>query len=164
MSKMKVSREADIRMTESREMILRMMGSCMIKTRYGSPDHTTYGELYARMKDIVLLLPSLSKDMRLEYTKKGCHTAIQMVADLIDTDVVGYGSFYGAVLAVYGCYTEQEGKKGDQFRDQSYIDLYKHLDHEIVEIKRSVGTTVRLHNAMDACGLFAMLAIKIMEE
>jgi hypothetical protein len=161
---MKVSKEADIRMTESRGMILRMMGSCMSRTKFGSKEHRTYGELYARMRDIVLLLPSLGKELQLEYARIGCHSAIEMIAQLIETDIYGYVSLYGAIMSAYGCYTEQEGKKGDQFRDQSYTDLYKHLEHEIVEVKKSIGQTVRLHNAMDACCLFAMLAIKIMEE
>lgn len=159
MSSMKVSKEADIRMTESRGMLLRMMGSCLSKTKYGSPNHTTYGELYARMRDMVLIIPMVGKDAQLEYAKIGCHSAIEMIAGLMNTEDMGYVSLYGAVMVAYGGYTEQEGKKGDQFRDQSYMDLYKHLSHEIVEIKRSVGTTVRLHNAMDACGLFAMLAL-----
>ena len=163
MSGMKVSKEADNSMTGSRATLLSMMTSCVDSVRFGSPDHVTYGQLYSRMRDIVLLLPSLSKDLQKQYAMTGCFTAIEMVSNLVRTDETGCVSLYSAMLVAFGSYVEQEGKKGNQWAFQSYGDLYKHLSHEIVEIKRSVGSTVQLHNAMDAVGLFAMLAIKIGE-
>ena len=68
-----------------------------------------------------------------------------------------------AMLLSLGSYIEQEAKKKDSWRDQSFGELYAHLKHEIAEIGRSKSRTAQLHNCMDACSLSAMLVAKLME-
>lgn len=165
MSRMKISREVDARMDESREMLLATMYICNNKEEYGSKYiETSYGRMYRRLKNMVHIVPlAETKEKQLKYARTACHTAMAMVSDLVRTNYYGTISLYGAMMVAFGSYVEQEGKKGDQWRDESYTDLYKHLDHEIEELKRSEGRTVRLHNAIDACCLSAMLAVKIEE-
>ena len=62
-----------------------------------------------------------------------------------------------------GSYIEQESKKEDRWREQSFGELYAHLRHEIEEIRRSKSRTEQLHNAIDACLLSAMLIAKLLE-
>lgn len=63
-----------------------------------------------------------------------------------------------------GAYIEQESKKLDIWRDQSYGQLYNHLKHEIKEIQRSNSLTKQLHNCMDAVMLSLMLLTKVMNK
>ena len=59
-----------------------------------------------------------------------------------------------------GSYLEQEGKKGDQWRDQSIGQLGDHIRHECDEIMGNIrrGEISYLeHNAMDVIELGAML-------
>ena len=62
-----------------------------------------------------------------------------------------------------GSYIEQEAKKEDRWREQSFGELYAHLRHEIEEIRRSKSRTGQLHNAIDACILSGMLIAKLLE-
>ncbi len=60
----------------------------------------------------------------------------------------------------FGSYTEQEGKKGDQWRDQTIGQLGDHIRHEVDEImanirRGEIGYLV--HNAMDVIELGAIL-------
>lgn len=60
----------------------------------------------------------------------------------------------------YGSYIEQEGKKGDQWRDQTLGQLVGHLEHELEEVKgnlRRGEIGYLLHNAMDVCELGAII-------
>ncbi len=70
-----------------------------------------------------------------------------------------------------GTYTDQEGNrhypKGDEWRDREIGDLFKHLEHEIEEIKRNINSddlNYLLHNSADAVGLSCMLLAKIMNK
>ncbi len=63
-----------------------------------------------------------------------------------------------------GMYIEQEGKKGDTWRDQSYGQLFSHMRHEVEEIKRSSNRTFQLHNCLDNAILSILLACKVEEE
>jgi len=63
-----------------------------------------------------------------------------------------------------GSYIEQEAKKLDQWRDETFGQLYGHLKHEIEEIGRSKGRTIQIHNCMDALMLSCILLDKVMEE
>lgn len=72
-----------------------------------------------------------------------------------------------ALDMAYGSYIEQEGKKGDIWRDQSIGQLGDHIRHEINE---EVMSNIRtgdfgflLHNAMDVIELAAMLLAKANE-
>lgn len=69
-------------------------------------------------------------------------------------------SFYIA----FGSYIEQEAKKLDQWRDQTFWQLLQHLKHEVGEIERSKSRTVQYHNAIDAVMLADMILSKIMEK
>jgi hypothetical protein len=69
-----------------------------------------------------------------------------------------------ALAYAFGSYIEQEPKKQDQWRDQTWGQLYAHLKNEIAEIGRSKGPTVQLHNAIDAVMLAAMLVVKAQGE
>ena len=70
-----------------------------------------------------------------------------------------------ALSMAYGSYIEQEAKKLDQWRDQSWWQLVQHAGHEIKELQRSGGSrTKQLHNALDLCSLGAILASKILIE
>ena len=70
-----------------------------------------------------------------------------------------------AMAMSYGSYVEQEAKKFDQWRDQSWWQLVQHAKHEIDELQRSGGfKTKQLHNALDLCSLGAILASKILIE
>jgi hypothetical protein len=71
---------------------------------------------------------------------------------------------WDAFMVSYGSYTEQEAKKTDSWRDQTVYDLIRHMDHEMQEIKRSTGTTMTLHNAMDMCSLAGLLIARLMQE
>ena len=63
----------------------------------------------------------------------------------------------------YGSYIEQEAKKYDQWRDQTWWDLLQHTKHEIEELQRSGGyKTKQLHNALDLCSLGAIMGAKIL--
>lgn len=72
-----------------------------------------------------------------------------------------------ALMMAYGSYIEQEGKKGDQWRDQSLGQLGDHIRHEINDevmqnLKRNeIGFL--MHNAMDVIELGAMLLAKAQE-
>lgn len=66
--------------------------------------------------------------------------------------------------AAFGVYIADEPVKGDMWRDQSIWDLFKHLEHELGEIKRSKTTERKYHNCLDACSLSALLAARIKEE
>lgn len=69
-----------------------------------------------------------------------------------------------AMNQALGVYIEEEAKKTDSWRDLTYYDLFRHLRHELQEIERSDTPTKQLHNALDACGLSAILAAKVIEE
>ncbi len=65
-----------------------------------------------------------------------------------------------ALDMAYGSYTEQEGKKGDQWRDQTIGQLGAHIRHEADEImanikRGEIGYLV--HNAMDIIELGAII-------
>ena len=65
-----------------------------------------------------------------------------------------------ALDMAYGSYVEQEGKKGDQWRDQTIGSLSDHIRHEVDEImsnirRGEIGFLV--HNAMDVIELGAIL-------
>lgn len=72
-----------------------------------------------------------------------------------------------ALDMAYGSYIEQEGKKGDQWRDQSIGQLGDHIKHEIndevMSNIRSGDFGYLLHNAMDVIELGAMLLAKTQE-
>ena len=72
-----------------------------------------------------------------------------------------------ALDMAYGSYIEQEGKKGDQWRDQSIGQLGDHIKHEIndevMSNIRSGDFGYLLHNAMDVIELGAMLLAKAQE-
>lgn len=69
-------------------------------------------------------------------------------------------AFYFAL----GAYTEQEAKKWDQWRDQSWGQLYNHIKHELQEIKRSESHLKLIHNLCDLVGLSTILLAHIMEK
>lgn len=65
-----------------------------------------------------------------------------------------------ALMMAYGSYVEQEGKKSDQWRDQSIGLLADHLRHEIEEVMSNLRRGelgFLLHNAMDVIELGAIL-------
>ena len=62
-----------------------------------------------------------------------------------------------------GSYIEQEAKKLDQWRDQTYGELYGHLKHEIGEIGRSKRRTIQIHNCIDSIMLSCLLLDKVLE-
>ena len=67
---------------------------------------------------------------------------------------------WDAMQMCYGSYVEQEGKKADQWRDQSLVQLSAHIAHEIEEVKANLRRGeigYLLHNAMDVCELGAIL-------
>jgi len=66
----------------------------------------------------------------------------------------------------YGSYVEQEGKKGDQWRDQSIGELGGHLKHEVDEVMENIKRGeigFLIHNAMDICELGAIIIAKAQE-
>lgn len=69
-----------------------------------------------------------------------------------------------ALDMAYASYIEQEGKKADQWRDQSIGQLGDHIRHEINdEVMKNIRTGdigFLLHNAMDVIELGAMLLAK----
>lgn len=69
-------------------------------------------------------------------------------------------AFYFAL----GAYTEQEAKKIDEWRDQSWGQLYNHIKHELQEIKRSDSQTKLIHNLCDLVGLSTILLAHVMEK
>jgi len=62
-----------------------------------------------------------------------------------------------------GSYVEQEAKKLDQWRDETFGQLYGHLKHEVGEIGRSKARTIQIHNCMDALMLSCILLDKVLE-
>lgn len=66
--------------------------------------------------------------------------------------------------ASWGVYIKQEPKQRDSWRDVTYGQLWSHLLHEVEEIKKSTTKEKRLHNALDLCGLAALLAAKVQLE
>ena len=69
-----------------------------------------------------------------------------------------------AMDIAFGSYVEQEAKKYDQWRTQTWWQLVRHLRHEVDELDRSKTRTAQLHNAIDACSLGAILISKILLE
>lgn len=57
-------------------------------------------------------------------------------------------------------YLEEEGRKGDSWRDRSWRELYEHLKGEIEEIASADDPDEILHDCLDACALAALLAAK----
>lgn len=71
-----------------------------------------------------------------------------------------------ALDMAYGSYVEQEGKKADQWRDESIGQLGDHIRHEVDEIMGNIrrGELGYLaHNAMDVIELGAILLAKTNE-
>ena len=72
-----------------------------------------------------------------------------------------------ALDMAYGSYIEQEGKKGDIWRDQSIGQLGDHIRHEINdEIMKNLRTGdfgYLIHNVMDIIELAAMMLAKANE-
>jgi len=68
-----------------------------------------------------------------------------------------------AMMISLGSYIEQEPKKKDSWRNQTYGQIYAHLKHEIGEIERSKTKTTQLHNAMDACTLAAIMVANLLD-
>ncbi len=62
-----------------------------------------------------------------------------------------------------GSYIEQESKKMDQWRDETYGQLFGHLKHEVGEIGRSKTKTTQIHNCMDSAMLSLLLLDKVLE-
>lgn len=60
-----------------------------------------------------------------------------------------------------GIYMAKEVKIKDQWREQSYWQVFQHLKHEIEEIERSSTPNRKIHNLLDACGLCVLLANKV---
>lgn len=164
MSGMKISRMKDARMFESRTMLLDAMYDALQDTEVQRQGERPSGTIFGRLRDIVYMIEESGKSTQLYCAREGCALSAELIADLVRTEKFGTVSLRYAMHIALGSYIEQEAKKEDQWRDESFTDLYKHLLHEIDEIRRSKGKTIRLHNAIDACGLCAMLAIKIEEE
>ncbi len=162
MSGLKITKEQDDRMSESRMLLLNMMYKS-IPYEDLSIVGFTYGERYAGMKDCVNSLLNAGINEQVTLSQQGCYHAARMIIELVwSSNKLFLQSTREAMLVAYGGYVEQEGKKSDQWRDETLETLYRHLDHEIDEVRRSKSKTVRLHNAMDACSLFAMLAVRYM--
>jgi hypothetical protein len=68
-----------------------------------------------------------------------------------------------AFNVAFGSYIEQEAKKGDSWRDETWGELYGHLKHEIGEIGRSKARTIQIHNCMDALILACFLLDRVLE-
>lgn len=73
---------------------------------------------------------------------------------------------WDALVMAYGSYVEQEGKKADQWVDQSIGQLGNHIRHEVEEVmanihRGEIGFLV--HNAMDVIELGAILLAKANE-
>ena len=71
-------------------------------------------------------------------------------------------SFYFAL----GCYSEQESKKFDGWRDENLINLFLHLKHELDEIRNNLNkgeVQFLVHNCADAVGLSCMLLARALE-
>ncbi len=73
------------------------------------------------------------------------------------------GRLIRAFHIALGSYVEQEAKKLDQWRDESFGQLYGHLKHEVGEIGRSKARTIQIHNCMDSLMLSCILLDKVME-
>jgi len=69
-----------------------------------------------------------------------------------------------AFYIALGSYIEQEAKKLDQWRDETYGQLYGHLKHEIEEVNRSKSRTTQIHNLIDCLMLSCILLDKVMED
>jgi hypothetical protein len=68
-----------------------------------------------------------------------------------------------ALDMAYGSYVEQEGKKNDQWRDQTLGQHYDHIRHEIDEVRGNLGRGelgFLIHNAMDLIELGAIILAK----
>ena len=66
----------------------------------------------------------------------------------------------------YGSYVEQEGKKGDQWRDQILGQLAGHLQHEVEEVMGNIRRGeigFLIHNGMDITELGAIIVAKANE-
>ncbi len=63
-----------------------------------------------------------------------------------------------------GSYIEQESSKFDNWRDKTFWQNTQHLSHEVKEISRSKTTVAKLHNAIDALSLSAILVAQILLE
>jgi len=77
------------------------------------------------------------------------------------------GMIQQALDMAYGSYIEQEGKKGDIWREQSLGEIYNHLKHEIQEVQGNLkqGEIGYLcHNAMDVIELGAILLAQAQEK
>lgn len=152
MSRMRIVKSEDERMTESREMIRSKMMESIDFTIY---EHE-YGKIYSVLKDAVVHIATkrgISLGEQIVYAKSACYFSALLITHLIGVDVEE------AMILALGSYIEQEAKKKDQWRDESFNQLYKHLRDEIAEIANSEGVTIRLHNCIDACALSAMLGL-----
>lgn len=63
-----------------------------------------------------------------------------------------------------GSYVEQEAKKEDTWRDESYRKLYLHAKHEFQEIERSKSLTKQIHNCVDLVLLANILLAHLLEK
>ncbi len=71
-----------------------------------------------------------------------------------------------AFMQAFGSYVEQEGKKADQWRDQTVYELVRHIDHEVDEIAGNVRRGepgFGIHNCYDVMSLAAILHAKLSE-
>ena len=61
-----------------------------------------------------------------------------------------------AMNKAFGLYIAKEPKHGDEWRDKTSWQNFKHLEHEIAEIQRSKKLDREIHNGLDACAQAAI--------
>ena len=69
-----------------------------------------------------------------------------------------------AFLFAIGAYTEQESKKLDEWRNQDYYTLFRHLKHELKEVEKSNSLTMQIHNLSDCVGLSCILLSHVLDK
>ncbi len=74
------------------------------------------------------------------------------------------GRLNRAFNVALGSYIEQEAKKLDQWREETFGELFGHLKHEVAEIGRSNRRTIQIHNCIDAVMLSCIMLDKVLEE
>jgi len=124
---------------------------------------TEYGELLGCVASLVKVLKVHGVDGMQDMSKEAfpmLMTLTALVAEKAEHYHAGERSVREIMMIAYGFYVKVEPYKMDTWQDLPLTDLILHLAHEVEEIKRGKTLERRMHNAIDALPLEAMLWVR----
>ncbi|WP_277543279.1 hypothetical protein [Haloarcula laminariae] len=158
-------------LANSREELLGVLQSVRAAEE-GPKDSMQIGGIYGDLKNVLEnvddRLNSGDPDKAIQaaehLTSLSIHLLTIVMSDSgINEEIDTTHSIYFAL----GSYMEQEGKKRDQWTEETYTEIYQHTSHEIGEIRRNINSNdldFLLHNSVDMVLLSAILTASLKRE